>query len=138
MSWLDAAGKPEVAIATFAVPADSPRIVESKSVKLYLASFNLTRFDSAAEVAAALSRDLSEAAGAAVEIALLPPDGTGAMPQAGFAGICLDTLPLAVDDRLPVPEALAAAAPRCTESLYTRLFRSVCRSPGSPITRVCR
>ena len=75
LSWLDAAGKPEVAIATFAVPADSPRIVESKSVKLYLAGFNLARFGSTAEVAAALSRDLSEAAGAAVEVALLPADG---------------------------------------------------------------
>ena len=36
LSWLDARGKPQVAIATFAVPAESPRLVESKSVKLYL------------------------------------------------------------------------------------------------------
>jgi 7-cyano-7-deazaguanine reductase len=132
LSWLDAAGKPEVAIATFAVPADSPRIVESKSVKLYLAGFNLTRFDSAAAVAAALSHDLSAAAGAAVELALLPVDGAGAMPLAGFKGTCLDTRLLAVDDRLPVPEALAAAAPRCSEQLYTRLFRSVCPVTGQP------
>ncbi len=132
LSWLDAGGKPEVAIATFAVPADSPRIVESKSVKLYLTGFNLVRFGSTAEVAAALSRDLSEAAGAAVEIALLPVDGTRAMPQAGFTGTCLDTLPLAADDRGPVPEALATAAPRYSESLYTRLFRSVCPVTGQP------
>jgi 7-cyano-7-deazaguanine reductase len=114
------------------VPADSPRIVESKSVKLYLAGFNLTRFDAPADVVAALSRDLSRAAGAAVEITLAPPHGTGAVPQAEFTGICLDALPLAVDDRAPVPEALAAAAPRCTESLYTRLFRSVCPVTGQP------
>jgi 7-cyano-7-deazaguanine reductase len=132
LSWLDAAGKPEVAIATLAVPADSPRIVESKSVKLYLAGFNLKRFAVAAEVAAALSRDLSAAAGAAVEVALLPADGTEAMPQAGFTGACLDPLPLAVDDRRPVPEALAVAASRCNESLYTRLFRSVCPVTGQP------
>jgi 7-cyano-7-deazaguanine reductase len=132
LSWLDRAGKPEVAIATFAVPADSPRIVESKSVKLYLAGFNLARFDSAADVAAVLSRDLSAAAGAAVDIALMPPDGTGALPQAGFAGVCLDTLPLALDDRSPAPEALAAAAPGCAESLFTRLFRSVCPVTGQP------
>ncbi len=132
LSWLDAAGKPEVAIATFAVPADSPRIVESKSVKLYLAGFNLTRFGSAAEVRATLSRDLSAAIGAAVDITLAPPDETGAMPQAGFTGVCLDALPLAVDDRLPVPAALTAAAPGCAESLYTRLFRSVCPVTGQP------
>ena len=46
MSWLDAAGKPQVAIATFAVPAESPRLVESKSVKLYLTAMNQTRFSS--------------------------------------------------------------------------------------------
>ena len=58
LSWLDAAGKPQVAIATFAVPADSPRLVESKSVKLYLAGLNLTRFATEADVAATLARDL--------------------------------------------------------------------------------
>jgi len=132
LSWLDAAGKPEVAIATFAVPADSPRIVESKSVKLYLAGFNLARFSAAAEVIAALSRDLSRAVGAAVDVALAPPHGTVAVPQAEFAGTCLDALPLSIDDYLPVPEALGAAEPTCTESLHTRLFRSVCPVTGQP------
>ena len=58
VSWQDARGKPEVAIATFAVPADSPRIVESKSVKLYLTALNMTRFASREEVAATIARDL--------------------------------------------------------------------------------
>ena len=132
LSWLDAAGKPEVAVATFAVPADSPRIVESKSVKLYLAGFNLTCFGAAAEVVAALSRDLAGAVGAAVDVTLAPPHGTRAVPQAEFAGTCLDALPLAIDDYLPVPEALAAAEPQCDESLHTRLFRSVCPVTGQP------
>ena len=132
LSWLDAAGKPEVAIATFAVPADSPRIVESKSVKLYLAGFNLTRFGTPAEVVAALSSDLTRAVGAAVDVTLAPPHGTGAVPQAEFTGICLDALPLAIDDYLPVPAALAAAGPPSSESLYTRLFRSVCPVTGQP------
>ena len=42
LSWLDARGKPRVATATFDVPADSPNLVESKSLKLYLNSFNAT------------------------------------------------------------------------------------------------
>jgi len=132
LSWLDAAGKLEVAIATFAVPADSPRIVESKSVKLYLAGFNLTRFAGPADVIATVSGDLSRAVGAAVDVALAPPHGTAAVSQAEFTGICLDTLPLVVDEYLPVPEALVAAEPPCTESLYTRLFRSVCPVTGQP------
>ncbi len=40
LSWLDARGKPRVATATFEVPADSPNLVESKSLKLYLNAFN--------------------------------------------------------------------------------------------------
>jgi 7-cyano-7-deazaguanine reductase len=63
VSWLDAAGKPEVSIASFAVPADSPRLVESKSVKLYLAGLNLARFAAASDVAATLARDLGNAVG---------------------------------------------------------------------------
>lgn len=47
LSWLDARGKPRVAMATFSFPADSPNIVESKSFKLYLNSFNQTRLPNA-------------------------------------------------------------------------------------------
>jgi 7-cyano-7-deazaguanine reductase len=36
LTWLDSRGKPVVAIATIEVPADSPSIVETKSMKLYL------------------------------------------------------------------------------------------------------
>ena len=132
LSWLDAAGKPQVAIATFAVPADSPRLVESKSVKIYLTGFNLTRFGSGSEVAAALTRDLCNAVGATIEVTLTLPNGIGALPQAELSGVCLDALPIAVDRYLPVPEALAAAGPVRTESLYTRLFRSVCPITGQP------
>ncbi len=132
LSWLDAAGKPQVAIATMVVPAESPRIVESKSVKLYFTGFNLARFDSEAEVVAALTHDLSNAAGAAVEVTLTPSHGAGALPQAEFEGVCLDALPLAFDDCAPVPEALVAAGTECTESFYTRLFRSVCPVTGQP------
>ena len=47
LSWLNLRGKPQVAIAQVVVPCDSPNIVESKSFKLYLNSFNNTRFASA-------------------------------------------------------------------------------------------
>ncbi len=55
LSWLDVHGKPMVAIATFRVPVDTPRIVESKSMKLYLTAFNQTRFASEGEVRATLA-----------------------------------------------------------------------------------
>jgi 7-cyano-7-deazaguanine reductase len=135
VSWLDAAGKPQVAIATLVVPASSPRIVESKSVKLYLAALNLTRFAAAADVAAALERDFSGATGAPVAVTLTGPEGFAALPHAEPEGRCLDALPLAVDRFVPDPDALRTAppgVPPVAETLFTRLFRSVCPVTGQP------
>jgi 7-cyano-7-deazaguanine reductase len=64
ISWLNPRGKPVVAVGTLRVPADSPRLIESKSLKLYLNSLNQTTFADPATVAATLSRDLAAAAGA--------------------------------------------------------------------------
>ena len=132
LRWLGPAGRPQVAIATFAVPAASPRLVESKSVKLYLTAFNQTRFASEAEVAAAIERDMSAATGATVDATLTLPKGFAALPYAELAGECLDLLPIAIDAFSPDPEALAAEGPVVAELLYTRLFRSVCPVTGQP------
>jgi 7-cyano-7-deazaguanine reductase len=132
LTWLDARGKPEVAIATFAVPADSPCIVESKSVKLYLTSFNQARFAAAADVEAAIARDLGAAAGAPVAVTLALPATFAALPRAELAGECLDGIALACDGFEPAPQALAAAGPAVEETLVTRLFRSLCPVTGQP------
>jgi 7-cyano-7-deazaguanine reductase len=47
LSWLNARGKPQVAIAQIVVPCETPFIAESKSVKLYFNSFNNTRLQAA-------------------------------------------------------------------------------------------
>jgi 7-cyano-7-deazaguanine reductase len=132
LTWLDARGKPEVAIATFAVPASSPSILESKSVKLYLATFNLSRFATRGDVAATIARDVSAAVGATVGLTLVAPEGFAALPRAELDGECLDGLPLAAEDLAPCPDALAAAGPPVAETLFTRLFRSVCPVTGQP------
>jgi 7-cyano-7-deazaguanine reductase len=132
LSWLDAAGKPQVAIASFTVPAASPRLVESKSVKLYLTAFNQTRFAGEGEIAATIARDLGAAAGASVDVTLTPPEGFAASPHSELAGFCLDTLPVAIERYGPAPEALAAAGPVVSETVFTRLFRSICPVTGQP------
>jgi len=132
LSWLDPAGKPQVAIGTFSVPAESPRLVESKSVKLYLTALNQTRFGSDSEVAATIGRDLSAAAGASVDVSLTLPGGFAALPRAELSGICLDALDIAIDAGEPVPEALVAAGAPVEETLFTRLFRSLCPVTGQP------
>lgn len=132
VSWQDERGKPEVAIANFVVPAESPRIVESKSVKLYLTALNMTRFASRGAVTETIARDLSAATGSKVGVTLTPPEGFAALPHAEPAGECLDTQPLASDDKAPVPGALVARGAIVAETLFTRLFRSVCPVTGQP------
>jgi len=132
LSWLTPEGKPDVAIATFAVPADSPSIVESKSVKLYLTAFNQTRFASAADVAAAITRDLSGATGATVAVRLTPAAEFAALEHAELDGECLDAQPVALDRYVPQPDALATVGPEVSETLYSRLFRSVCPVTAQP------
>src|SRR5678815_6180481 len=70
-TWLDGRGKPCVAMLSLVVPVDSPFIVESKSVKLYLGSFAQTRFDDTAQVVATIERDLGVATGAGVAATVL-------------------------------------------------------------------
>jgi len=132
LSWLDPAGKPQVAIATFSVPAASPRIVESKSVKLYLTAFNLSRFADAAAVGAAMARDLSGAAGAPVDVALVRPHEFSALPYGELQGEDLDVLPVTFDGSGPDASLLVAAGPTAEQTLCTRLFRSLCPVTGQP------
>jgi len=129
LSWLDARGKPIVDVATFSVPADSPNLVESKSLKLYLNSFNATPFDSADEVRARISADLSHAAGASVDVRFgLPP-----MASDADNVIDLDALDVAIDDYGP-PNAdyLACSDAFVEQRLRSGLLKSNCPVTGQP------
>lgn len=128
LSWLDARGKPRVATATFTVPAESPQLVESKSLKLYLNSFNATRFDDDEAVRMRIADDLSAAAGAPVAVAF----GLPAL-AAGDDATLIDTLDVDIDDYGP-PNA---AHLQCTddvadEALRSQLLKSNCPVTGQP------
>src|SRR5690606_34104495 len=98
LSWLDPAGRPQVALGEFRVPADSPNLIESKSLKLYLAGFHQERFDSVEALRACVADDLARAAGAAVAVALTPPGAFADVPLAGsLAGTCIDAQDIAID-----------------------------------------
>ena len=133
ISWLNPKGKPVVAVATFRVPFDSPNLIESKSFKLYLNSFNQTAFADRAAVAATLSNDLSATAGAPVQVALEPlisqPQATIGVPD----GICLDDLDIACADYQPAPQLLATQPGVVVEeTLYSHLLKSNCLVTGQP------
>ena len=61
LSWLNLRGKPQVALAHFTIPCESHNIIESKSFKLYLNSFNNTKFTDLEAVKTRLRADIFEA-----------------------------------------------------------------------------
>ena len=132
LSWLDARGKPVVALGEFRVPATSPRLIESKSLKLYLNAFNQQRMASVDEVQSRIAADLSAAAGAEVGVVLMPlatrPQRRSAYPQ----GDCLDALDIAIDTYQPAPELLHATGAEVEETLYSHLLKSNCLVTGQP------
>lgn len=70
LSWLNAKGKPVVAIGDAHIPATSKNLIESKSFKLYLNSLNQSRFESMEAVQNILEKDLSACANGAVKVKL--------------------------------------------------------------------
>lgn len=134
LSWLGPRGKPEVALAHFRVPADSPNIVESKSFKLYLNAFNQTSVASVAELEVTLARDLSAAAGAPVTVQVEPLSGRPRRAIGYPEGVLLDTLDIAIDRYTPDPGLLRADAsrPEVEETLYSHLLKSNCLVTGQP------
>ncbi|UXY13973.1 NADPH-dependent 7-cyano-7-deazaguanine reductase QueF [Chitiniphilus purpureus] len=134
LSWLNARGKPQVALASFDVPADSPHIVESKSFKLYLNSFNQTRIDGPDEVVRRLRHDVSQAVGAPVAVTLTLPERFAEQRLAELDGYCIDNLDIEVDTYQPQPGLLRcdeADAP-VDEALVSNLLKSNCLVTGQP------
>jgi 7-cyano-7-deazaguanine reductase len=128
LGWLDARGKPIVEAATFTVPADSPNLVESKSLKLYLNSLNGSRFECRETVRAMIARDLSQAAGAPVAVAFgLPGIDGGANAQA------IDSLDVAIEHYGPPRADLLAVGDEIVEeTLTSALLKSNCPVTGQP------
>lgn len=134
LSWLDDHGKPQIALAQFQVPADSPHIIESKSFKLYLNSFAQERLVDHGTLQAILHRDLSAVVAAKVAVRLIPPHAA-AWPVAELHGQLLDLQPLDIDDYGPPrPEYLQvqATTESVAEVLVSHLLCSHCPVTGQP------
>ncbi|GAA6141580.1 NADPH-dependent 7-cyano-7-deazaguanine reductase QueF [Hydrogenophaga sp. 5NK40-0174] len=140
LSWLNPRGKPQVAIAQFIVPCESTHIVESKSFKLYLNSFNNTVVASAEEVQTRLRDDLSEAiwrggpVQARVGVHLVMPDAFDAQPIHELDGLLLDRLDAECSQYEPDPSLLTSATDEqpVTETLVSHLLKSNCLVTGQP------
>lgn len=134
LSWLNLRGKPQVAIATFTVPADSPNIIESKSFKLYLNSFNQTRLASPDALMELLRTDLTNGFGAPVQVKLTMPDAFATLQMGELEGLLLDRLDIEVANYTPNPALLKAnhADAMVEETLVSHLLKSNCLVTGQP------
>ena len=151
MSWLNSQGISQVAIARFGIPASSPFIVESKSLKLYLNSINFTEFSGWDEVQALIAKDLSACVQAEVTVELfdlnddLNDKATGlliAQPE----GVCIDEALANSSEKVALTEHPDASLLAKNESdlrdsekevgknfsFYSNLLRSNCPVTNQP------
>ena len=134
LSWLNLRGKPQIALAHITVPCESPNIVESKSFKLYLNSFNNSRFADAREVRERIRADVSAAAGVGIGIKTIGPELFDREPVHEMDGLNLDRLDVECLHFTPAPELLFAEfdEPPVTETLTSNLLKSNCLVTGQP------
>lgn len=134
LSWLNLRGKPQVAMATFMIPADTPNIIESKSFKLYLNSFNQTRLESVDAFLALLKQDLSAGFGAPIQIELTLPEDFSKLRFGELDGLLLDRLDIEIDQFEPDVSLLTCevGVPPVEEKLVSHLLKSNCLITGQP------
>lgn len=135
LSWLNAKGKPVVAIGRFTVPMDSPRLIESKSLKLYLNSYNEERFEYPDIVRQRLHTDLSRACGKPVHVEILSARPAFELSCTPLRGTCIDDQDLDFEaTQTPRPDCLVLSqpAPFVREVLVSELLKSNCPVTGQP------
>ena len=139
VSWLNQKGKPQVAVAEFQFPCTSPNLVESKSFKLYLNSYNQTRFDSKVMVEKQLKADLGAACGVEIKVNLQPLQDIAEQSFHQLQGEVIDGIDIEVNDYNYAPDNLRNACAdeqlaeeKCSEILVSHLLKSNCLVTGQP------
>lgn len=130
LTWLNESGVPQVAAAEIRVPFDSPRLTESKSLKLYLNSFTMSRFASAEDVRAVIARDLSACAGAEIDVRFFSAGDDVAVSE--LAGTCIDLIDTHCDVFDVDASLLSAESAGVNEELHSHLLRSLCPVTDQP------
>ncbi len=136
MSWLNHKGKPVVALGRFTFEASNPNIVESKSFKLYLNSFNQTSFETQDELVKFLTDDLSNISQGPVKVELFTPEQAQAFPNTTLPGTCIDDLDIEIKDFSFKADYLqnlnTSTAPSVKETLHSHLLKSNCLITNQP------
>ena len=135
LSWLNTKGKPQIALAEFQIPADSPNMIESKSFKLYLNSLNNVRFENEDEVRERLIEDLSTIAGSKISTRINPLDSIAKKGMQEMSGVLMDRLDLDIDPNLAADPMLLSVNESfgpIEQCLVSHLLKSNCPVTGQP------
>jgi len=138
ISWLNNRGLPQVAIAEFRFPADSPNIIESKSLKLYLNTFNQSAFESMLAVQVTIQEDLSGSAEGDVEVTLRAVDDNSCHQISLLEADCIDNQSLSIDqydyqaNLLVVSSIKDRTDKQVNEKLCSHLLKSNCLITNQP------
>lgn len=134
LSWLNAKGKPKVAVAQFRFPVTSPNIVESKSFKLYLNSFNQTKFNSIEDVERTLTSDLSKTCGEQAHVNLFSVTDCPPLNIHHLDAECIDDLDISIDEYQLEPSHLTydEHSDNVEETLVSHLLKSNCLITNQP------
>lgn len=132
LSWLRDNGVPETRVGRLRVPCDSPNIVESKSLKLYLNSLNFMKFATQDDLQALIQDDVGKVVGSRVTLELFGPDDAR-IRGAGLVGMCLDGLEPTAFGSQPDPAMLRVLAEGPEgQAFYTHQLRSLCPVTAQP------
>jgi len=134
VSWLNPKGKPVVAIAEFRFPCTSDSIVESKSFKLYLNSFNQSKFDSHQSVKEHLEQDLSKIVNATITVSLFDVDNCPPLIINQGDHTCIDHLDISIEAYELAPEVLKTTQTETVSAkkLVSHLLKSNCLITNQP------
>lgn len=135
LSWLNKKGKPQIALAEFQIPADSPNMIESKSFKLYLNSLNNTHFADEHQLRELLIKDLSAVAGSKITIRIQATEAVAKKGMQEMSGVLLDRLDIEVDPNLPADPNLLGVNESfgpIEQCLVSHLLKSNCPVTGQP------
>lgn len=132
LSWLNNKNKPQVAIMECTVPHDSPNLIESKSFKMYLNSFNQTNVASYQVLESMLQRDLSACADKDVSVNIVMPNQFSKLGIRDLDGECIDDLDIEIDSFELTPEVLKSTDHDVSETLTSNLLKSNCLITNQP------
>lgn len=134
LSWLNSKGLPQVAIGEVRIPATSANLIESKSFKLYLNSFNQSRFQDWQTVQTHLINDLSACAGENVAVQLFSLDHYTNQPIVSMQGECIDQQEIEIEHYQFDASLLEQATDTdiVTETLHSHLLKSNCLITNQP------